>query len=198
MSNVQDRRDLRRRLLHTAGSQSGLFTAAQARDAGYSYQAQKYHVDHRNWARIDRGIFRLAEWPVGQHEDLVRWILWSGDRAVVSHETAMSLHALGDADPSRVHLTVPPEFGKAAPGLILHRGTLSAQDIQRREGVPVTTPLRTLLDVAAGDLDLDQLATAVDDAIAAGKATRRDLLKRSDEFGAHAALRLERALKADA
>ena len=172
-----------------------MFTAAQALGAGYSYAAQKYHADHGNWTRIDRAIYRLADWPFGPHEDLVRWVMWSGDRAVVSHETAMSFHDLGGADPANVHLSVPPGFRKSAPSLILHSGVVPPQDIQRLDGVSVTTPLRTLLDVAAGDLDLDHLAAAVQDAINAGKATRRDLLRRSDEFGAHAALRIERALK---
>ncbi len=38
-----DRRDLRRRLIAFAGEQGGYFTAAQAKDAGYSYQAQAYY-----------------------------------------------------------------------------------------------------------------------------------------------------------
>jgi predicted transcriptional regulator of viral defense system len=195
MPTVTDRRDLRRRLLQIAGRQSGMFTAAQAREVGYSYAAQKYHADHGNWTRIDRGVFRLAEWPAGPHEDLVRWVIWSGSRGVVSHESALAVHEIGEIDPARIHLTVPPGFRKSAPGLILHRTALPAQDIQHHEGVAVTTPVRALLDVAAGDLDLDHLADAIRDAIDEGKATRRDLLKRADDFGAHAALRIERALR---
>jgi hypothetical protein len=40
--------DLRRQLHELAFGQSGYFTAAQAVRIGYSYQAQKYHVDHGN------------------------------------------------------------------------------------------------------------------------------------------------------
>lgn len=195
MTRVEDRRELRRRLLQIAGTQSGLFTAAQAREAGYSYPAQKYHVDHGNWTRIDRAMFRLPEWPPGPHEDLVRWVLWTHEQGVVSHETAMSVHGMGDADPTRTHITVPPGFRKTAPGVTLHRVSLPHGDIQRHDGFPITTPVRTLLDVAAGDLDLDQLSGAIEEAIASGKATRRELLLRVDAFGAHAAVRVERALK---
>ncbi len=196
MTKVQHRRELRRRLLQVAGRQSGMFTAAQARDVGYSYPAQKYHVDHGNWTRIDRGVFRLAEWPPGPHEDLVRWVMWSGNRGVISHDSAMAVHELGEIDPARIHMTVPPGFRRSAPGLVLHRTVLPVDDIQHHEGVPVTTPVRTLLDVAAGDLDLDQLTDAIRQAIDDGKATRRELLRRADDFGAHAALRVERALQA--
>lgn len=190
----QDRRELRRRLVEVAATQSGYFSAAQALRVGYSYQSQKYHADHGNWLRVSRGVYRLPEWPVGQHEDLVRWSLWSHDRAVVSHESALSVHDLGDVNPSRVHLTVPPAFMQRAPGVVLHRGVVPDIDVDRHEGYTITTPLRSLLDVAAGHLDLDLLAGAVDEALERGMMTRRMLRVRAGEFGAHTALRIEQVL----
>lgn len=194
MAHVQDRRELRQRLYRVAGQQSGLFTAAQALEAGYSYAAQKYHVDHGNWARIDRGIFRLREWPPERHEDLIRWVLWSGGRGAISHDSALSLYDLGDVDPIRTDLSVPPNFRKSAPGVRLHRGVLPDDDITGFEGVRITTPIRTILDIAAGHLSLDELTLAINDALSRGMTTRRALFHRVDEFGAHAALRVERAL----
>ena len=192
---AQDRIDLRRRLLAIAARQSGYFTAGQAIDVGYSYPAQRYHAQRGNWLRVDRGIYRVPEWPVGSREDLVRWAMWSRFRAVVSHETALSVHDLGDVDPARVHLTVPPNFRQSDPSVVLHRGDLPAEDIEGHDGYRVTTPLRSLLDVAAGDLDLDQLARAIEEALEQGMTTRRMLLARADAFGDRAALRLERAIR---
>jgi predicted transcriptional regulator of viral defense system len=189
-----DRRELRRRLTTLAASQSGYFTAAQALALGYSYQQQKYHRDQANWLLIDRGIYRLPEWPAGEHESLVRWSLWARGKAVVSHETALAVHELGDANPVLVHLTVSPEFRARAPGVKLHRAVLPADDVRDQQGFRITTPLRTLLDVASGNLDQDQLTTAVVDALQRGSVTRRQLLARVDAFGNHAALRIERAL----
>lgn len=192
---VQDRTDLRRRLLAIAATQSGYFTAAQALDASYSYPAQRYHAKRGNWLRVDRGIYRLPEWPTGPREDLVRWSLWSRGRAVVSHETALSVHELGDVDPAHVHLTVPPNFRQRNPGVALHRADLSSEDVEEHDGFHVTTPLRSLVDVAAGELDLDQLARTIEEALARGMTTRRALRDRADEFGPKAALRIERALQ---
>ncbi len=192
---VQDRTDLRRRLLAIAARQSGYFTAGQALDAGYSYPAQRYHAQRGNWLRVDRGIYRLPEWPTGPREDLVRWSLWSRGRAVVSNETALSVHDLGDVDPAHAHLTVPPNFRQRNPGVVLHRADLPREDTEEHDGFRVTTPLRSLLDVAAGDLDLDQLAQAIEEALARGMTTRRALRDRADEFGPKAALRVERALQ---
>ncbi len=192
---AQDRIDLRRRLFVIAARQSGYFTAGQAIDVGYSYPAQRYHVQRGNWMRVDRGIFRLPEWPVGSREDLVRWTLWSRFRAIVSHETALAVHGLGDVDPAHVHLTVPPNFRQSDLSVVLHRGDLPPGDIDDHDGYRVTTPVRSLLDVATGHVDLDQLERAIEEAIEQGVTTRRMLLSRADEFGARAALRLERAIR---
>jgi predicted transcriptional regulator of viral defense system len=191
-----DRQDLRRRLAAVAAEQSGHFTAAQALSVGYSYQAQKFHVDRGNWLRVDRGLFRLPEWPVGEHDDLVRWSLWSRHQAVVSHETALAVHELGDANPAVVHLTVPPSFRSRAPeGIHLHRAELPEGDIWPYEGFRITTPLRTLLDIAAGTLDLDQFVDAVQRTCERTPGIRNALVSRAEELGPRAALRIERALR---
>ena len=67
-------------LFALASEQAGYFTAAQAKEVGYSYQAQAHHVAAGNWLRIERGLFRLAEWIPDVHDDLVRWSLWSRGR----------------------------------------------------------------------------------------------------------------------
>jgi predicted transcriptional regulator of viral defense system len=191
---VRNRSDLRRRLTEIAARQSGYFTAAQARDVGYSYPAQHYHVEHGNWERVERGIFRLPAWPVGPHDDLVRWFLWSRGKAVVSHESALAVYELGDVDPPRVHLTVPSNFRARAHGLVLHRGELPETDVSWRDGFRITTPLRSLVDVAAGDLEVDHLSRAVADALARGLVTRGQLRQKADDVSAKAGLRIERAL----
>lgn len=193
---VQDRQELRRKLLARAAAQAGYFTAAQALEAGYSYPAQRYHVHRNNWAQIDRGLFRVPEWPSSEHEHLVRWTLWSHGKAIVSHDSAVSLHDLGDLNPEQVHLTVPPGFRAKAPGVALHRGTLAAADIQERGGFRVTTPLRSIVDVATGSIEADRLVQVVADALDGGMVTPRQLRASAEAVDPRAALRIERALGA--
>lgn len=193
-----DPAELRRRLAQVARSQGGYFSTAQALEAGYSYQAQKYHTDRGNWRRVDRGLYRLPEWPLPNHGDLIRWTIWSRGRGVVSHDSALAVHELGDVNPSRVHLTVPQDFRAQAPGVALHRGVVPEEDVVPREGFTVTAPERTLLDLAGGDLERAHFEAAVREALERGLVSRRDLLARSEEFGPRAALRLERALGAAA
>jgi len=190
----RDPLELRRALTRIARQQAGYFTAAQALDAGYSYPSQRYHTQRGDWVRVDRGIYRLPEWPTTQHEDLARWTLWSRGRGVVSHETALAVHELGDVMPARVHLTVPPGFRSRSQAVVLHRALLDADDIERFEGFAATTPLRSILDSAAGGLEVDQLARTINDALDRGLVTIRSLRARADEFGPAAALAIERAL----
>lgn len=189
------RRDLRKRLFGLAAEQAGYFTAAQAKSAGYSYQAQSHHVNVGNWVRIDRGLFRLAEWIPDIHDDLARWYLWSKGRAVVSHETALSVHGIGEFESRHVHLTVPLGFRMREDGLTLHHADLPESDVVDRIGFRITTPARSLIDVAARAPDEDQLARAIVEAREAGQLTVRNLRNRAEAVDLGAALNIERALQ---
>jgi predicted transcriptional regulator of viral defense system len=191
---LDDRRALRRRLFELAAGQGGYVTAAQAKSLGYSHQAQAHHVGAGNWRRVDRGLFRLVEWAPGVHDDLARWALWSRGRAVVSHESAMAVHGIGEFESRHVQLTVPPGFTMRNDAVALHYTELPAQDIAERSGYRVTTPRRTIIDVAANAPDEDQLARAIDDARRAGLVTDRGLRSRAEAVDPRAALYIERAL----
>jgi predicted transcriptional regulator of viral defense system len=191
-----DRQDLRRALQRLAFSQAGYFTAAQAREVGYSYQAQKYHVDFGNWTRVDRALFRLPDWPASPDDTFVRWVLWSGGRAVVSHESALAANGLGDIDPATVHLTVPPTFHARDRAVVLHVAELRDSDVEQRQGWSLTTPQRSILDVAASEVSQEHVDSAVREAIDRGLVTARRLRSAADVAGDRAALRVERALAA--
>ncbi|MGH8775065.1 MAG: type IV toxin-antitoxin system AbiEi family antitoxin domain-containing protein [Jiangellaceae bacterium] len=190
-----DRRDVRRRLFNLAAEQRGYFTAAQAREIGHSYQGQAHHVRAGNWLRTDRGLFRLAEWVPDVHDDLARWTLWSRGRGVVSHETALAVHGIGELESSRVHLTVPPGFTPHRDAVTLHHADLPDIDVMERTGFRVTTPVRSLIDVAALSPDEDQLARALDGARQSGLLTTRHLRARAEAVDARAALYIERAIQ---
>ncbi|MEU7981196.1 type IV toxin-antitoxin system AbiEi family antitoxin domain-containing protein [Micromonospora sp. NPDC049081] len=186
----------RRALFQLAARQHGYVTAAQARDTGYSYQAQKYHVDHGNWVRADRGVFRLVDWPAHPADHLVRWVLWSGAVGVVSHASALSVHDLGDLDPARVHLSVPARFRRSAPEIVLHRPLPPEADIEDREGFRVTTPSRALAECAQARIEQQWLDGAVAEALSRGLTTPRRLRAAATELGPTAELGAQTALAA--
>lgn len=190
----QRRSDQRRLLEAIAYRQAGYFSAAQARSVGYTYQAQKHHVDSGNWVRVDRGLFRLQGWPPGSDDQYIRWSIWSGGRGVFSHESALRIHGLSDIDPASIHLTVPAGFRAADPLVIAHHEDLDDSEVEERQGWRVTAPLRTLVDVAGGELSQEVVDDSVADAIENGVLSRRSLLRRTADLPERAALRLERAL----
>ena len=191
---VVDRTDLRRALFRLATEQAGYFSAAQAKGLGYSYQAQAPHVEAGNWVRVERGVCRLAEWVAGVHDEFAMWTLWSRGKAVVSHESALAVHGIGEFESGRVHLTVPRNFRMTETALVLHRVELPESDIEQRVGFRLTTPQRTIIDVASQSPDEEQLARAMEQAVNEGLLTVRSLRSRAEVVDVGAALRIERAL----
>lgn len=189
-----DRRELRKRLFAQAAEQAGYFTAAQARAIGYSYQAQAHHVGAGNWLRIDRGLFRLAEWIPDVHDDLARWTLWSKGRGVVSYETALAVHSIGELESPRVNLTVPPSFTMSDRAVKLHHADLPPGDVVQRTGFRVTNPTRSIVDIASLAPDEEQLSRTITEAEERGLITIRGLRTRAEAVNARAALYVERAL----
>jgi predicted transcriptional regulator of viral defense system len=182
-------REAARLLFAKALDQGGYFTAKQALAVGYAYPHLDYHVSTGGFEWIDHGLYRLTTIPRGEHDDLVRLSLWSRNRkgepqAVVSHQSALVLHDLTELLPGETHLTVPPTFRKKSPrGCVLHKAGLEPGDVEERTGFRVTTPLRTLLDVAAGEVSLEQLEKAVAEALAKGLVRRGRLAEAAREDG---------------
>lgn len=172
-----------RELSLLASSQAGYFTAKQAAEFGYQYPHLDYHVRAGNFERAGHGVYRLPEIPLAAHDDLVRIAFWSRDRsdepqAVASHQTALAVHELSDLLPTKIHVTVPRTFRKPpGKGLVLHRASLESSDIEVRDGFSVTTPLRTLLDVAADPtIAAEHVRRAAREALGRGLVRRAKLL----------------------
>ena len=171
----------RQALLAIAAPQEGYFTAHQALTAGYSYSEQVYHVKRGHWERVARGIYWLSDYHWTENPDLIVLTLQSMNRcgepqAVASHETALFIHNISDAVPSRHHLTVPTNFRKKMSDFIkLTRSALLPDEWEQREGYRVTTPLRTIIDTATSDIIWPYLDGAVRDALRLGLVSKNDL-----------------------
>ena len=179
MSSERDRPDWDR-LFETAVGQEGHFTTAQAAEAGYSPQLLNRHLRSGTIRRVRRGIYRVVHFPTGEQEDLVELWLWSDRTGVLSHETALALHDLSDLLPARVHLTLPAAWRtrrlRMPDGAALHFADVAETERSWVGAVPVTTPLRTIVDCARDDLSPDLLRQAVEQALARGLVSRESLL----------------------
>ena len=135
----------REQLRAVAERQAGYFTAAQATDAGYPDSLHVYHAREGHWEKVQRGIYRLADFPKPDWPELVIWSLWSRDRngdpqIVYSHETAEMIHGLRPRSNGTLHVTVPRAFRKNCampPELVFHKHELSPDQIEERAGFRV-------------------------------------------------------------
>jgi predicted transcriptional regulator of viral defense system len=172
-----------KRLYEIAEDQQGFFTTKQAKSAGFAENTHPYHAQAGNWIREHRGIYRLASFPQVERPDLMLWSLWSRNRAeaiqgVYSHETSISLHDLSDVMPAKLHMTVPMNFRRNSEiprVLVLHYADLPEGDIEVAQGVRVTKPMRTILDLlTGGEVPLATLRQALREGL------RRGLIHRSE------------------
>ncbi len=197
--------ETRHALYALAARQGGYFTARQALAIGHAYAEQSYHVTRGNWERVAHGVYRLCDYPETEHGDLIILSLMSHDRAdnpqiVFSHETALALHELGDANPARIHLTALSAYRRTLPAhVIAHRAALAPEDWEAHDGYRVTTPLRTLRDIAASPTAWPFLDAAVADALRRGMVRRGALLAEVGSAEARRRLRaaVERAGELD-
>ncbi|MFC0108968.1 type IV toxin-antitoxin system AbiEi family antitoxin domain-containing protein [Kibdelosporangium aridum] len=91
------------------------------------------------------------------------------DGGVVSHESAARLHGLGDLPNDRVEITVPRRRTTRDPNVFLRRGDLNESEVMLLDGLPVTTPIRTIQDLLDRHADASHVATMIRQAFEAGQ-----------------------------
>jgi very-short-patch-repair endonuclease len=102
-------------------------------------------------------------------------VLACGETAVLSHRSAAALWGIRHAWLGPPEVTVTDGASRGRPGISVRRTrVLTAADTRRREGVPVTAPARTLLDLAAV-VDRPDLARALNEAQVLRLVTPREI-----------------------
>jgi predicted transcriptional regulator of viral defense system len=148
-----------------AAEQHGYVTAAQARRAGITRQALNKMSVRGTLERVSHGVYRLVHFPPSSMDPYMEAVLWPAPaRAVISHETALSLYGLSDVNPARIHVTIPraSRVRRVVPKrLAVHRLDLDENDVNIYEGVPVTTPERTIRDCHAAQLGAALIRQAI-------------------------------------
>jgi predicted transcriptional regulator of viral defense system len=183
------------RLYEIAESQAGYFGAAQARQVGFSWERLSGNVRSGRFQRIFRGVYRLTHFPGSPFEDLfVAW-LRTGPNSVISHESALSVYDLSDVLPGEVHVIIPRTASRRRQGIRLHTNRLQPDEITQREGLPITTAARTIVDVAKSGLAEEQIHLAIQEALQRGLTTKEDLFLQADRHGGRAARLITQAIK---
>jgi very-short-patch-repair endonuclease len=140
---------LDRQIAALAARQYGVITRAQLVALGLGEDAIDYRLSTGRLHRVHRGVYAVGHRRLTRHALYLAAVLTCGKGAVLSHSSAARLWRLPCREESTVHVTVSGTGGRLnRPGLAIHRAALGDRDLARVEGIPVTSPGRTLVDLA--------------------------------------------------
>ena len=135
-----------RRLIAESSATGGVFTASRAAALGIDKRRLYRLVTAGTLVREARGVYRLAGTRL-EFADRVR-VATERTGGVASHNTAARLWGFEGCATTPLHVTVRHGVQRApAEALVVHT-TRRALDAVVRDGVPVTRPSRTALDLA--------------------------------------------------
>lgn len=159
-------------LVTLAEEHDGLFTSEQARDVGFTDSVLVRLAQRGRIERTARGVYRIPYVPLNRLSQYREVVLWARshrgpDNVALSHETALSVYGISDANPSAIHLTVPnsARLRRERPkAVILHRADIAADETALIEGLPITSIARTISDLLETGGRLDLINQAIADA----------------------------------
>jgi hypothetical protein len=150
-------------------------------DLGFTSKAIKHRVRTGRLHPVARGVYSVGRRDLTREGRWMAAVLACGDSAALSHRSAAALWGFGKEHRDFIDVSVPRPSEARLPGLRCHRRpSLPSKEITSYAGIPVTTPVRTFLDLAtaAGPktleraineadkrdvIDPDQLRRALDD-----------------------------------
>ena len=138
-----------RELTQLAMKQHGVVSREQALACGVASTTITRGLNAGAFERLYPGVYRLGGAPTTWRQSLLAACLAMGDGAVVSHGPAAGLFSLSGFPQRGVEVSVPRDRRRAR-GITCHRPmTLAKVDVTVVAAIPVTTPERTLIDLAS-------------------------------------------------
>ncbi|MGC0365508.1 putative transcriptional regulator of viral defense system [Rhodococcus sp. 27YEA15] len=179
-----------------AACQCGFVTVRQAEALGFGQSMLVELTESGSWTCDRRGLFRWARVRRTELDDFAKWCTWFGGTATVSHYSAADLHGLGHLGPRFVHLSVATAVPSPARQVALHRSPLGQGEFEQIGPIRITTPLRTVHDLAAGGISQELLNEVVADGVAIGRLDTHEIRASCASACHEVAVRVESALAA--
>jgi Protein of unknown function (DUF559) len=154
-----------------AERQHGLLTIAQAAIMGGNEDAVAHRIERGEWERFGRGVLRLVGAPRTWRQRLFASILASGSGAVAAKQSAARLHQFAGYGHGPVLLAKASTGSYRSPSAKVHRsGLILPSHITVVEGIPTTTPVRTVFDLLDG-MTLERAGRLLDDCLSAKRVS---------------------------
>ena len=175
-----------------ASRQHGVVARWQLLEAGVTARQVKLRLRNGRLHEIHRGVYVPGHPVLTAHARDMAALLACGPHAVLSHQSAASLWGLLAYPASApAYVTIPPERSATRPRIKVRRAAIARADIRWRERMPLTSPPRTILDLAGelGKDDLERLVAEANYRRLASAPELRDQLERKRGKRGNATLR---------
>jgi very-short-patch-repair endonuclease len=155
----------------------------ELRACGLSDKAVAVRVRNGWLHRLYRGVYAVGHPNPPIEGRFIAAVKACGTGAVLSHYSAAALFGFVQWDDRFPEVTVPGSTTRRHQELRVHRTTtLSAPDVSRHRGIPITSPARTLADLATM-LDYRSLRRTVRQAQSLRRVQLRDLVEMVGRLG---------------
>ena len=154
-----------------AARQHGVVTRSQLSELGFSPRATEHRLEKGRLHPVYRGVYAVGRPELTRHGRWMAAVLSCGPRAALSHESAAALWGIRDAKGPDIVISLASSSVRYRSGVRVHRRpSLEPADITTHRGIPVTSPVRTLLDLASGRSSQAELERAIN------AADKRDII----------------------
>lgn len=144
-----------------AAVQNGRITAGQLRGCGFGNSSIENGVRAGRLHRVHKGVYALGHLAPSRLGDWHAAVLACGPGAVLSHRCAATALKIRDAVGPRIDVTIPSTSGRRRPGIAIHHCDLLACEIGTWMRIPITSPSRTMVDLAHELKDEDAIQWAM-------------------------------------
>jgi hypothetical protein len=149
-----------RAIARAAGGQYGRVSREQLLEIGLRRDAIGRRLRAGRLHRVHAGVYAVGHLAPSREGRWLAAVLACGDGAVLSHRSAASLWKIRQAEGPAVDVAIPTRSGRSHPGIAVHRAKLAPHGVTIHQRIPVTTPARTLVDLAR-EVTHDELVRAL-------------------------------------
>jgi very-short-patch-repair endonuclease len=159
-----DRQEMGARVWKLAERQYGVVAREQLLELGFRPQGIKHRVAKGRLHPLWRGVYAVGRPQISKEGRWMAAVLTCGPHAILSHGTAAALWKIRRDSGGPIDVTTPPAPVRSRPGIRIRRcRTLTEEDLARRDGIPVTSPARTLIDLST-QLSPSRIERAINEA----------------------------------
>jgi very-short-patch-repair endonuclease len=142
-------REKDRALGELAKRQHGVVARRQLLALGISERAIDGRMGRGQLHQVFRGVFVFGSRRIGRKGRWMAAVLAAGEAAVLSHRSAARLWRLLPPAAEVIDVICPSDRVVRRKGIVNHSFELQSDEWLVRDGIPVTSPFRTIFDLAA-------------------------------------------------